>query len=86
VPNGITWDAANQRFIVVLGANSVLAWKPGETTVTKLWTGPGQFDGVEFTKDGALLVSSWADSSVHRYVNGQASNLIKGAKPRRHRL
>lgn len=78
-PNGITWDAAHQRFIVVpFGANTVLAWKPGETTVTKLWAGPGQFDGVEFTKDGALLVSSWADSSVHRLVSGQGSTLITG--------
>jgi hypothetical protein len=78
-PNGITWDAANQRFIVVpFGANSVLAWKPGETTVTRLFAGAGQFDGVEITKDGAVWVSSWADSSVYRYANGQGSNLIKG--------
>jgi hypothetical protein len=78
-PNGITWDAANQRFIVVpFGAKSLLAWKPGETTVTPLGAGAGQFDGVEITKDGAVWVSSWADSSVYRYVNGQGSNLIKG--------
>jgi hypothetical protein len=78
-PNGITWDAANQRFIVVsFGANSVLAWKPGETTVTRLFTGPGQFDGVEITRDGAIWVTSWADSSVYRYANGQGTNAIKG--------
>jgi hypothetical protein len=78
-PNGITWDAANQRFIVVpFGANSVLAWKPGETTVTRLFTGPGQFDGVEITKDGAIWVSSWADSSVYRYANGQGTRAITG--------
>jgi SMP-30/gluconolaconase/LRE-like protein len=78
-PNGITWDAANQRFIVVpFGANSVLAWKPGETTVTRLFTGPGQFDGVEITKDGAIWVSSWADSSVYRYANGHGTRAITG--------
>jgi len=78
-PNGITWDAANQRFIVVpFGGNSLLAWKPGETTVTKLATGPGQFDGVEITRDGATWVSSWADSSVYRYASGQGTNAIKG--------
>jgi hypothetical protein len=27
---------------------------------------------------GAVWVSSWADSSVYRYVNGQGTNLIKG--------
>ena len=78
-PNGITWDAANQRFIVLpFGANSVLAWKPGETTVTRLFGGPGQFDGVEITRDGAIWVTSWADSSVYRYANGQGRNAIKG--------
>jgi hypothetical protein len=78
-PNGITWDAANQRFIVVpFGGKSLLAWKPGETTVTSLGAGAGQFDGVEITKDGAIWVSSWADSSVSRYAGGQGSTLIKG--------
>jgi sugar lactone lactonase YvrE len=78
-PNGITWDAVNRRFIVVpFGASKLLAWKPGETSVTALWSGSGQFDGVEITKDGAVWVSSWADSSVYRYANGQGSNPIKG--------
>jgi hypothetical protein len=78
-PNGITWDAAHQRFIVVpFGGKSLLAWKPGETTVTSLGAGAGQFDGVEITTDGAIWVSSWADSSVYRYAGGQGSNLIKG--------
>lgn len=78
-PNGITWDAANQRFLVVpFGANKLLAWKPGETAVTSLGTGSGQFDGVEITKDGAVWVSSWADSSVSRFSDGQFTKLIKG--------
>jgi sugar lactone lactonase YvrE len=77
-PNGITWDAANQRFVVVsFGGGSLLGWKPGETTTTKLGTGPGMFDGVEVVH-GAIWVSSWADSSVYRYVDGQGSKLIKG--------
>ena len=77
-PNGITWDTANQRFIVVpFGSNKLLAWKPGETQVTAFATGAGQFDGVEIAK-GAVWVSSWADSSVYRYENGQGTNLIKG--------
>jgi len=77
-PNGITRDAAKQRFLVVpFGSNTLLAWKPGETQVTAVGTGPGQFDGVEIVK-GALWVSSWADSSVYRYENGEGTNLIKG--------
>jgi SMP-30/Gluconolactonase/LRE-like region len=78
-PNGITWDPANQRFIVVtFGANKLLAWKPAETTTTTLGTGAGQFDGVEIAKDGAVWVTSWADSSIYRYAGGQGSNLVKG--------
>jgi sugar lactone lactonase YvrE len=77
-PNGITWDAANQRFIVVpFGGNTLRGWRPGETATTALGTGPGQFDGVEIVK-GVLLVSSWADSSVHRFENGRSTKLITG--------
>jgi len=77
-PNGITWDAPNERFIVVpFGGGSLFAWKPGDAAPTVIGTGPGQFDGVEIA-NGAIWVSSWADSSVYRYVNGEGRNLIKG--------
>lgn len=77
-PNGITWDAANQRFIVVpFGAGSIFSWKPGDAKPTVIGTGAGQFDGVEIAA-GAIWVTSWADSSVYRYVNGEGTNLIKG--------
>jgi len=77
-PNGITWDAANQRFVIVsFGGGTIRAWKPGETTTTPLGTGPGMFDGVEIAH-GAIWVSSWADSSVYRYTDGQGTNVIKG--------
>jgi hypothetical protein len=77
-PNGIIWDAANGRFIVVaFGGGSLFAWKPGDPAPTVIGTGPGQFDGVEIA-DGAIWVSSWADSSVYRYVNGEGTNVIKG--------
>lgn len=78
-PNGITWDAANQRFIVVSigGTKSLFAWKPGDAAPTAIGSGPGGYDGVELAH-GAILVSSWADSSVYRYVDGQGTRLIKG--------
>ncbi len=79
-PNGITWDAANQRFVIVsFGGGTIRAWKPGETTTTPLGTGPGMFDGVEIAH-GALWVSSWADSSVYRYAVGQGTKLITGVQ------
>lgn len=78
-PNGITWDRANGQFIVVpFGGKSFIAWKPGQNRTTSFGSGAGQFDGVEITRDGALLVSSWADSSVYRFRSGQSTILIKG--------
>ena len=65
-PNGITWDDSNQRFIVVAFAgNDIMAWKPGESTMTSIASGKGQFDGVERLADGRILVSTWADSSIY---------------------
>lgn len=76
-PNGITWDRANDRFIVVpFGAGKLLGWKPDQAPTT-LGTGPGQFDGVEVAGN-AIWVSSWADSSVYRFTDGQGTSVIKG--------
>lgn len=76
-PNGITWDRANDRFVVVsFGSNTLFGWKPDQATTT-LGTGPGQFDGVEVVGN-AIWVSSWADSAVYRYVDGEGTNVITG--------
>lgn len=65
-PNGITWDATGNRFVIVpFGGNALLAWAPGQAAPTTMVSGPGQFDGVEVLANGNILVSSWADSTVH---------------------
>ena len=65
-PNGVTWDAANNRLLIVSYAgNSVMSWRPGEQAATSIATGPGGWDGVEVLADGRVLVSSWTDSTVH---------------------
>lgn len=75
-PNGITWDAKNNRFIVLaFGTNAIHGWAPGSSAVTTIATGPGQFDGVEIASDGRVLVSSWADSSVSA-INGSSLNHV----------
>ena len=80
-PNGITWDAKGNRFVVVsFGSNALHAWTPGSKDVTTLATGPGQFDGVEFTSDGRLLVSSWADSSVSVVTGSSMTHLVTGVE------
>ena len=77
-PNGITWDHANGRFIVVpFGGPSIFTWKPGDAAPTVIAKGPGGFDGVEIV-GGRILVSSWADSTVTSYENGQGTKVITG--------
>jgi sugar lactone lactonase YvrE len=77
-PNGITWDAAGNRFVVVaFGGPSVFQWKLGDKTPTVIAQGPGGFDGVEVAR-GKLLVSSWTDSTVAGYQGGTEDKMISG--------
>jgi sugar lactone lactonase YvrE len=77
-PNGITWDATGNRFIVVaFGGPSVFSWKLGDKTPTLIAQGPGGFDGVVMA-GGKVLVSSWTDSTVSAYQNGSEAKLIEG--------
>jgi sugar lactone lactonase YvrE len=77
-PNGIIWDAAGNRFVVVAyGGPSVFQWKLGDKVPTVIAQGPGGFDGVQMVR-GKLLVSSWTDSTVSAYQNGTEERLISG--------
>lgn len=77
-PNGITWDHARQRFIIVpFAATDILEWRPNEAP-TPIATGPGSFDGVEVLDDGRVLISSWADSSLHVLANDSLQRAITG--------
>jgi len=77
-PNGITWDAANSRYLLApFGGKDVQAWTPGQAP-TKIVDGPGGYDGIEVLKDGRILVSSWNDSTVNVVRNGTLSKLVTG--------
>lgn len=77
-PNGITWDEANKRFIVVPFAGpALLGWKPGVDKVDTVGTGPGMQDGVEIV-GGDLLVTSWADSSVFKVAAAGNARVATG--------
>ena len=77
-PNGITWDVAGNRFIVVaFGGPSVSEWKLGDKNPTVIARGPGGFDGVEVAR-GKILVSSWSDSTVSAYQSGNEAKVIAG--------
>jgi hypothetical protein len=78
-PNGIAWDAAGNRFIVVPFAGNVIrAWAPGSKTTTALGSTKGQLDGVEILGQNRLLVSSWADSSLFVFENGTVTPVATG--------
>ena len=75
-PNGITWDSAGKRFLLApFGGKDVQSWTPGQAPA-KVADGVGQYDGIEVLKDGRILVSSWADSSVY-YYNPNHGMLMK---------
>lgn len=79
-PNGITWDAANARFIVVPygGGHAILGWRPGSTALAVVGTSAGaNFDGVEVLRGGRVLVASQRDSSLHLFVGGSGRPLVR---------
>jgi hypothetical protein len=78
-PNGIAWDGAHRRFIIVPFAGAeVRAWTPGSKTTIALGTTKGQLDGVEVLDSTRLLITSWTDSSLFVFQNGAAIPLYAG--------
>ena len=79
-PNGITWDATGQRFIVVPygGGHDIFAWQPGGTRLEKIGNSQGaRFDGVEVLSGGRILVASQGDSSLHVFSGGHGGPIIR---------
>jgi sugar lactone lactonase YvrE len=78
-PNGIAWDAANQRFMInAFASKNLYAWKPGMAKPDSIGVGAGGADGLEFLADGRALYTSWADSSLSVFANGTSATLMKG--------
>ena len=79
-PNGITWDPVGKRWIVI-GFDpfngQVMVNPQGNARPQLIRTGKGQLDGVEALADGALLFTSWADSSIHLLANGRDRPIIR---------
>ena len=81
-PNGITWDVAGARFILVpYGGDSVVrAWTPGSSTLVEVGrSGGGRFDGVEVLGGSRLLVASQADTSLHLFEHGRGRPILRTA-------
>ncbi len=79
-PNGITWDEAQGRFIVVPfgGSHELLGWSPGNETLRTIGqSSGGGFDGVEVLGTGGILVASQADSSLHLFEGEEGRLLVE---------
>lgn len=82
-PNGITWDGARGRMIVVPygGSRSLFEWSPGSTRLRVLAASEtgARYDGVEVRGDGSILVASQADSTIHLFRGTRGAVLVKVA-------
>jgi sugar lactone lactonase YvrE len=78
-PNGITWDSAGRRFLMVpFGVDSIYAWGPGDSAAKAIAQAPGMMDGVESLGDGRFVVTSWADSGLFVLQGNTTTPLIGG--------
>jgi sugar lactone lactonase YvrE len=80
-PNGITWDSVAKRWIVVgfkrFNAR-VDAYPADLSRPTQVHSGDGgEFDGVEVLPSGAVVYTSWTDSSIHVVENGKDRQLVR---------
>ena len=83
-PNGITWDAANNRFIIVPfgGHTGIRSWAPGATTLTDIGMSTGaRYDGVEVLSGGRILVASQADTSLHIFSGSAGRAVVRTLGP-----
>jgi sugar lactone lactonase YvrE len=80
-PNGVTWDSAGKRWIVVgfkrFNAR-VDAYPSDFSKSTQVYSKDGgEFDGVEVLPGGAIVYTSWTDSTVHVITNGEDRKLVR---------
>ncbi len=79
-PNGISWDAKNERWVIVSFDpfhSEVYSFSAKDTTRTVIATGNGKFDGIEALADGRLLVTGWNDSSLHIFADGRDERVVR---------
>jgi sugar lactone lactonase YvrE len=98
-PNGITWDSAGKRWIVLSfdRLQGQVAELPLDMKTRKVIFQSQvvtQLDGVEMLPDHSIMFTSWADSSIHVLDGTTEKKIIRGVPvpadigvdTRRHRL
>lgn len=79
-PNGL-WVDAQGITVVTFGSGEVYRLDPTTGERTPLAQPAGMLDGAIETTNGRLLVSSWADSSVHHVTpTGESMHVIMGVE------
>jgi sugar lactone lactonase YvrE len=77
--NGITWHPARNAWTIVgFNTKDIYSWVTGAREVTILGQGPGGGDGVAILADGALVMTSWADSTLSVIYDGAPVALRRG--------
>jgi putative membrane protein len=94
-PNGIAWDSAGRRFLVVsFTGKSIYQWSADRNAARVVGSGPGKWDGIEVLGDGRTLITSWADSTLYLLTGTQLTPAVLdlpepadiGVDTRRHRV
>lgn len=98
-PNGVTWDSAGKRWIVLSfdRLDGQVAEMPLDMRTRKVIResrSSTQLDGVEMLPSGAIMFTSWADSAIHVLSGGRERKIIRavpvpadiGVDTRRHHL
>jgi hypothetical protein len=64
-PDGIDWDPRARHLVLApIGGDSIQVWQPGAKAPTDVAARKGRYDGIEIEKDGTILITSWADSTI----------------------
>lgn len=78
-PNGLLFDESVGRLLIVpFASTTIFEWTPGSAVADSIASGPGSYDGAVRLADGRVLVTSWADSTVHVLENGVLTPLVGG--------
>jgi sugar lactone lactonase YvrE len=78
-PDGIDWDPSHSRLLLApIGGTAIQSWVPGASAPVIVAPGKGRFDGIEVERDGTVLITSWADSSVESVEGDKLVRRIGG--------
>lgn len=79
-PNGITWNVARKEWVIVSFDpfnGRIFTLPDGGASARVIRQGSGRLDGLEALPNGALIFTSWADSSIRLLERGTERTLLR---------